>query len=121
MSQSDVYDNFIVPVGQQWDISDVFSNDLMTTSVASAHWEIRSGVSSGNGGTLIASGTESATPTATGRSLLITEYTVEVGLNVLLNSGTYWLTVSPIDSGSGRSFVSTTSGTGAVGTPPGND
>ena len=124
VSQSNVYDDFIVPAAQQWDITSVFSNDLMSfTGVTSAYWEIRSGVSLGNGGTLVASGTGTATQTPTGRSAFgLTEYTIDVaGLNVLLNSGTYWLTVSPIDSGGGRSFVSTTSGAGAVGTPPGNN
>jgi hypothetical protein len=60
---------------------------------------------------------------ATGRSGFgLDEYTITVsGLNILLAPGTYWLQVTPIDSGSGRSFLSTTSGLNAVGTPPGNN
>ena len=34
---------------------------------------------------------------------------------------TYWLNVTPIGNGTGRSFNSTTSGTNCVGTPCGND
>jgi hypothetical protein len=51
---------------------------------------------------------------------------VEVtGLNVflpMLPSGQhYWLNVTPVGNGTGRSFNSTTSGTNCVGTPCGND
>jgi hypothetical protein len=52
-----VYDNFVVPVGKTYTISAVFSNDAMYGAQAStAYWEIRSGVSAGNRGTLVASG-----------------------------------------------------------------
>jgi hypothetical protein len=120
------YDDFNV-TGPGWNISSVWSNDLVNTDVIlrshSAHWEIRSGVSAGNGGSLIASGDSPATLTPTGRSGFgLTEYTVEVsGLSVTLTPGTYWLSVAPIDDGTGRSFDSTTSGANAVGTPPGNN
>lgn len=122
ISQANVYDDFII-AGTTWDIHTVWSNNLMDFAATSAYWEIRSGVSAGNGGTLIASGTDAATETATGRSGFgDSEYTISVtGLNVVLGPGTYWLTVSPIDDGSGRSFVSTTSGANAIGNPPGND
>jgi hypothetical protein len=127
---SNTYDDFVVPAGQQWSITNVFSNDQMTSAFGTtAYWEIRSGVSAGNGGTLVASGTGADTLTATGRTQFVfpvtyTEYTVEVsGLNVVLNSGTYWLTVAPIldPNDAGRSFVSITRGLNAVGTPPGNN
>jgi hypothetical protein len=50
------------------------------------------------------------------------EYTIQVtGLNVALGSGTYWLSVSPMDSGVGQSFESGTIGANSVGTPAGND
>ena len=70
-----------------------------------------------------------ATPvvTPTGRSGFgFTEYMVEVtGLNVhlpALPAGQfYWLNVTPIGDGTGRSFDSSTSGTNCVGTPCGND
>lgn len=87
VTQSSIYQNFIVPVGQTWTIDRLWSNDLMNTTVSAADWEIRSGVSEGNGGTLIASATDvAATQTATGRSAFgLTEYTVQVtGLNEVL-------------------------------------
>lgn len=118
-----VYENFVVPVGG-WTIDRVWSNNLMDFTSTLASWEIRSGVSSGNGGTLVAAGTNAtATQTATGRVFTaIQEYTVEVGdLSVFLEAGEYWLNIAPIGQGSGRSYVSRTSGSDAVGTPAGND
>jgi hypothetical protein len=127
-SQASVYDNFVVTTATGWDVSDVFSNNLMSTNVTGATWEIRSGVSAGNGGTLVASGmTLTPTVTATGRSGFgFTEYQVKVsGLNVhlpQLPAGQfYWLNVTPIGDGTGRSFDSDTSGANAIGVPPGND
>ena len=121
--QANVYDDFIVPAFG-WNIGTVWSNNLMNVrGVTQAVWEIRSGLSSGNGGTLIAGNTGFATQTPTGRSGFdYSEYTIEVsGLNVFLSPGTYWLTVAPIDLGSGRSFISTTSGLNAVGMPSGDN
>ena len=59
------YDSFVVPVGQTWTISSVFSIDQLgfysgVTNPVDATWDIRSGVSAGNGGTLIASGNTAA-------------------------------------------------------------
>ena len=102
----------------------VFSNNLENTNVTGATWEIRQGISEGNGGTLIASGT-TVTPvvTPTGRSGFgFTEFMVEVtGLNVHLAPGTYWLNVTVTGDLSGRSFDSTTVGANCVGTPCGNN
>jgi hypothetical protein len=117
------YDNFIVG-GAGWKVDTVFANELLDTNFPkTAYWEIRSGVSNGKGGTLIASGTNAATSVATGRSGFgFTEYHVEVtGLSIDLAAGTYWLTVAAIDSGGGRAFVSTTSGKNSLGLPAGND
>jgi hypothetical protein len=119
-----VYDNFIVPDGPGWNVTSVFSDDLISTNVTGATWEIRSGVSEGNGGTLVASGmTVTPVVTPTGRNGFgFTEFMIEVtGLNVNLPPGTYWLNVTPIGDLSGRSFDSNTSGTNCVGTPCGND
>lgn len=125
VTQANVYDDFIVG-GTGWTVNSLWSNNLMNfAGVTQALWEIRSGVSNGNGGTVIASGTTSASQTATGRSAFgYDEYTILVsGLNLTLNPGTYWLTVAPIGVGAelDRSFNSTTSGLNAVGTPTGNN
>src|SRR5215471_19384896 len=120
-----VYDDFIVSDSGGWDVTAVFSDNLLlNTTVTGATWEIRQGVSEGNGGTLIASGmTMTPVVTRTGRGTFnLYEYMVEVtGLNVSLSPGTYWLNVTPIGNGGGRSFDSNTSGANCVGTPCGNN
>lgn len=123
VSASRVYDNFVVPVGG-WTIDRVWSNNLMGFTTSLASWEIRSGVSGGSGGTLVSSGSQlAATQTASGRSAFgLLEYTVEVGgLSLFLAPGEYWLSVTPVGQGIGRSYVSRTSGSGAAGTPAGDD
>jgi len=122
---SHIYDDFNVPDEAGWDVDSVFSNNLASTTIIGASWEIRQGITSGNGGTLIASGT-TTTPvvTPTGRSGFgFTEFMVEVtGLTVHLNPGTYHLNVTPIGNLDGnRSFDSTTSGANCVGTPCGDN
>ncbi|MDW8131289.1 MAG: PEP-CTERM sorting domain-containing protein, partial [Bryobacterales bacterium] len=111
------YDSFIVPA-PGWIITAVFSNNVSDLrSIVGADWEIRSGISPGNGGTVIASGMNvPASWTLTGRSgFNYQEYQVYVGgLNVYLSPGQYWLMVRPVGSGGGRSFVTTTSGLNGV-------
>ena len=46
---------------------------------------------------------------------------LSVFLPMLPSGQHYWLNVTPVDNGAGRSFNSTTSGLHAVGSPPGND
>ena len=122
---SHIYDDFNVTDSPGWDVTSVFSDNLASTNITSATWEIRQGVSAGNGGTLIASGmTVTPVVTPTGRSGFgFTEFMVEVtGLSVHLAPGTYWLNVTPVDNlDGGRSFDSTTSGANCVGMPCGND
>ena len=126
---SRVYDDFVVGNGG-WNINSVWSNNLQGfTGVNEAIWEIRSGISSGNGGTLLYSGRSSATETGTGRYLDLGsdrgsyyEYTIMVtGLGISLSPGTYWLAVVPIGHLQYESFVSTTSGANAIGSPAGNN
>jgi hypothetical protein len=121
-----IFDDFNVTDPAGWVIQRVWSIDAIfgSDAVTQAHWEIRSGVSAGNGGTLIASGTTAATQTAVGRMGIIGPmYTIEVdGLNVHLGPGTYWLAVVPeLLSDSDFSSIQMTRGPGAVGTPAGDD
>ena len=77
------YQNFVISSGTQWNVTGLFTNNQMTINPTTAYWEIRSGVSEGNGGTLIASGSGIDTVTPTGR--VFDEYTNLVsGLNVTL-------------------------------------
>lgn len=123
---SAVYDDFIVPNGG-WTITTVWSNNAMNFTAYWASWEIRSGVSAGNGGVLMAHGIGQATQTATGRVSFefppLLEYTIQVtGLKVFLEPGTYWLNVRPFAVGvDPLSYISCTTGNNAVGQPPGND
>jgi hypothetical protein len=89
------------------------TNNLSRLNPATAYWEIRSGVSEGNGGTLIASGTGGTFNQPTGRN----EYTNFVGgLRIGLGAGTYWMAVVPNDPGNAnRSFNSNTDGLNSMG------
>jgi hypothetical protein len=117
-----VHDDFIIPAGNVWNITGVFSDDLLSTVVTGAIWQIRQG---GIGGTLIAGGfTATPTVTSTGRSGFgYIEYMVEVtGISgVTLVPGQYWLSVTPLGNGTGHSLNTTTSGVNCVGAPCGND
>jgi hypothetical protein len=120
------YDDFIVPESQVWNVTSVWSNDFFAAlfgrpNVTQADWSIRSGMSEGNGGTVIAGGISPITFTRTGRNpnFLYQEWTVQVNnLNVTLAPGLYWLNVTPV---AGEAYNSVTSGQNAIGLPPGND
>jgi hypothetical protein len=121
--QANVYDEFIVPAGSGWDVTSVFSDDSMlgTTVVTQANWQIRSGVSSGNGGTLIASGASAASQDQiySGAGYVID--TIQVNnLSVDLAPGTYWLSVAPVITNSDTAGTVPTNDAGAVGLPTEN-
>jgi len=104
-------------------IGGLASNNLSGLNPATAYWEIRSGVSEGNGGTLIASGTGATSNQATGRSDFgFIEYTNFVGgLNVNVGAGQYWMAVVPQDvNNPNRSFNSNTDGLNSVGSQTSN-
>jgi len=126
-----VFDDFNVPTGQTWTVTGVYSNNYMSYvesggATVAVEWSIRQGITNGNGGTLIASGTNGPGSFQVlfhnAGDFGFTEYTVNAtGLNFQLTSGTYFLNVTPIGNGFGRSFDSDTSGAGCVGTPCGNN
>ena len=117
-----VYDDFVVPAGG-WTIVGVFSHNFMRqVGATEAYWEIRTGMSEGKGGKVVASKKGPATIqqqtdlTPTGYA----EYEVRVdGLNVNLGPGRYWLAVAPISNG--HSYIHPTSGKNAIGTPRGDN
>jgi hypothetical protein len=100
-------------------VTGMFSNNLSGLNPATGYWEIRTGVSEGSGGTLVASGTGAVTQTATGRTGFgFIEYRDEVdGLSLNLTGGTqYWMAVVPNDPNNGnRSFNANSFGANAVG------
>jgi hypothetical protein len=126
VTQAAVYDDFDVTAPLGWNVTAVFSDNLTAFQpIVAADWEIRTGVSEGNGGMLVAGGTTNS-PIVSFTYHAQNEFMVEVtGLNIflpMLPSGQhYWLNVTPVGNGTGRSWNSTTSGTHCVGTPCGND
>jgi hypothetical protein len=97
---------FTVPAGETWDVTGLFTNNLSSYGVLDqgteptsvAYWSINEGMFSGNGGTVVDSGTSPATSTPTGRAAFDdSEYTIQVtGLSVALTGGTYYMIVVPI-------------------------
>lgn len=95
------------------------------TGTTFAQWEIRSGMSAGNGGTLVASGSGVPVATQTAFTSVITGYStpdpvLRVELDVAdfsLAPGTYWLGFSIGDAGSpnGTGFVAETIGANSIG------
>ena len=128
---AEIYDDFTVTSTDGWIIQQLWSNDCMSINgVTSAAWSIRSGLSAGSGGTIIAAGVSAAQQLPTGRTAWwgYPEYTIEVnGLNIFLGPGTYWLSVSPLvgndplSNGQYESYISQSSGGNTIGTPAGND
>lgn len=112
---SAVYQNFVVPAGQTWNVTALFSNDIMTLSPTSAYWDIRTGLSEGSGGNLLASGAGADSYHLKGA---YGEYTNTInGLNLTLGPGLYWFTVVPAAPGQqGRSYETNTFGLNSVGT-----
>jgi hypothetical protein len=126
-TEARVFDNFLVTDPLGWRVEEVFSNNYFLSlfppsGTLEADWSFRTGVSEGNGGTIVAGGVASATAASTGRipNFLYREYQITVsGLDVLLAPGMYWLNVTPVYAGD--AFVSGTRGGNAVGLPAGSD
>jgi hypothetical protein len=118
-----VYDDFNVTASGGWQVNGVSGNFWLPNTVSSANWSILTGVSTGNGGTVVQSGTSSSlTVTSEGITDAYnnTLYNVSVtGLNFSLAAGTYWLNLQPVSASYG--YLATTSGANAIGTPAGDD
>ena len=130
--ETTVFVPFTVEATEGWEVTGLFTNNLADGYDAidpqQATWSISTGMSSGNAGAVIASGTAPATFTATGRNAFgLNEYTVEIELKqpgVRLAAGTYWLSVVPQCTDSGNSncyiaqyFVSNTQDLNRYGPP----
>jgi hypothetical protein len=119
------YDNFTLSSAAQ--LTRVFGNfqDDFVGACTTAFYDIRTGITEGNGGTSVASGTINVTSANQFINIFgrdVYRYTGDITpLN--LAAGTYFLAISPINAGAGRDFISTTDGTNAInsiGHPNGN-
>jgi hypothetical protein len=101
VSRSAVYVPFTVPKGKVWKVTGPFGvvlSEIGGIDPAKADWSFSSGVSKGNAGKLIKSGTSRATVTVLGCNDGISIFCLGIlvkGLNVSLEAGRYWLTVVP--------------------------
>ena len=126
VSDARTYEDFSLPSGYN-QVTALLGQFYLTPNLVNApvYWEIRQGVVPGAGGTLIASGTQGgATYTflGSGFGLLIYEIRMKLDTPVTLAPNTvYWMTMAPQGNGSGRAFVCTTSGAGAIGAPTGGN
>jgi len=124
VSDARVYDDFSLPSGYN-QVTGLLGQFYLSAVLVNApvYWEIRQGAAPGTGGTLIASGTQGgATYTSIGSGFGFTIYEIRMKLDtpVTLESNTvYWMTMAPVGNGSGRAFVCTTNGAGAIGSPIG--
>jgi hypothetical protein len=100
-----VYDDFNVSPGG-WTVTGLFGNYLMFSSAplpVLANWEIHQGITQGNGGTLIASGTAAVAPTPISTppngdpSYSYAELNVNIA-PLALATGTYWMTLAPFSN-----------------------
>ena len=125
VSDARTYDNFSLPSGYN-QVTGLLGHFFVSDVVgAPVYWEIRQGAAPGTGGTLIASGTQGgATYTAIGSAFGLTIYEIRMKLDTPVNLASntvYWMTMAPVGNGSGRAFVCTTNGAGAIGSPIGGD
>ena len=101
LPDSETFAAVTIPEGDQVKVQGLLFNVLASSDdfdPITATWEIRSGVSENNGGTLISQGSGSAKITPTGRVAFgYPENTVAVAVTppIILTAGTYWFNVSP--------------------------
>jgi hypothetical protein len=120
------FDDFNV-TGQIFFLQSLASNntiDDLSKMTGKARWEIRTGVTASSAGSIVDRGVGPASFTPTGRTVGgVTEYTVAVsGLALNITPNPYWLSVAPESSDTKvHSFLTSTSGANAIGSPPGNN
>jgi hypothetical protein len=125
VSDARTYDDFSLPSGYDR-VTGLLGHFFVSNIVgAPVYWEIRQGAAPGTGGTLIASGTQTgASYTAIGGAFGLTIYEIRMKLDTPVNLASntvYWMTMAPVGNGTGRAFVATTNGAGAIGAPIGGD
>jgi hypothetical protein len=116
------YDDFDVTANVET-VDYLMANVFSDATISAATWQIRQDINNGDGGTLVASGTNYVTQTPNGFDAYgYTGYKLEMsGLNVNLAHGQYFIgwNVGDLD-GFPRCFVATTSGINGEGSPIGD-
>jgi len=118
---SSTYGELNIPAGTTVTVKGLLFNIQASAAFdpVTASYDIRTGVSEGDGGSSIASGSVDAAVSATGRNFLgLNEYTISVVFpSLTLTSGDYWVNVTPnctnpLDGSCSvfRQFVSNTTG-----------
>lgn len=114
------YDNVLVGAGG-WNVQSIFTNNQFVagTSYIQSYYEVRAGVSPGNGGFVVAAGlSPSSQAFYNGQNAygLYPGFTWETdGLALHLNPGQYWISDTPIAyNGTGLTYQSTTSGANCI-------
>jgi len=124
---SRVYDNFTVPAlcegPSRWKIDCIFGYYIFdaTEPLATVQYEIRQGISRGNGGELLYKNTAGAALVSTFETRdngLVYRIECPVAEGIILSPGDYWVTLAPIiDEASKQYFISLTEGVNGVGSP----
>jgi hypothetical protein len=115
VSDSRVYDDFLVS-DWGWQVTTLFGDYLSSLTPSKGYWEIRSGVSAGNGGTLLYSGLSDLSWVLFGEGAFgYNQYRATVsGLDLTLSTGAYWMALAPVETAYGRAFLNGTGGANGV-------
>ena len=109
-----VYENFTVG-GSGLFVTGLFGSFLSNGAWTSVYWEVRSGITPGNGGSLLWSDTDAATRVFTGTGFGFNLYESAVsGLNFFLTPGEYWFGLAPLVTPGQVSYLATASGANGV-------
>lgn len=116
------YDNF--RVSGTWAVNEIwgnyqYSNSTPYSPVTSARYEIRQGIASGTGGTLLYSGEINVIQTPLNISWPYSTFSTLHGAlpNILLGAGDYWMTLAPVCGWNEYYSITHTYNNDGVGTP----
>ncbi len=115
-----IFDDFTVNDSGGWRISSLWNHGLAFGDFTHAEWSIRTGMSAGNGGTIVAEGVR---PVAVSSVSLGTGTFAKVqvsDLDIVLAPGTYWMHLTPLVS-SGAHYVGETFGANGINLSPANN
>ncbi|HEV7300747.1 MAG TPA: hypothetical protein VGN72_15380 [Tepidisphaeraceae bacterium] len=123
------YNAFTVPASQTWTVQGLFANIVVQDgesvgAITQGRFDIRQGMSAGNGGTVIASGTTSASAAFTGEMVIFDLYpvaslTASLPAALTLPAGDYWVAFTPFSQTQNRLLLASTERANSIGTSTG--